>query len=158
LWSWERTDAEIECSFWPLLAGVEPLTHGGDGIGSLKFTRSIVSYAILDAYYLTKRGMRTAPRSDTTPRCPVHTCPPFWHSSTSAGARHSLPAHRDFPLGQHPAKSSGLPDCSLVSFRGPVEVSSARRIVSTRALGLGRRLAHVARRFARRLSDRSVLV
>jgi len=34
--------------------GARPLTLGGDGMGSLEFTRSLVLYVILDAYYLSK--------------------------------------------------------------------------------------------------------
>jgi hypothetical protein len=98
----------------------------------------------------TRRLARTTP-----PRRPGHTCPPSWHSSTSAGARHSPPTVHVCPLGQHPTKTrrvpGGLPDGSLVSLGG----SFARRIVSTRnrrivrwlARLLVRRLVRVARGF-----------
>jgi len=47
--------------------GARPLTLGGDGMGSLEFTRLLLLYVILDAYYLSKRGIdrhENGPRSD----------------------------------------------------------------------------------------------
>jgi len=133
--------------------GARPLTLGGDGMGSLEFTRSLVLYVILDAYYLSKRGID---RHENGP-CSDNPAVPHTHLTALLALLHFRgrttlhpPTVHICPLGQ-PQDSMRVQ--RLARLRTCI---TPRGGFSTRALGLGRRLTHVAQWLARRLSDRSV--